>query len=136
MYAVIGKRKEGCKNSHPTFIYTMISNFLSALRREINRFLKKFPVLPTGNRFFYILILAKNNIFSTFFVIMLFFASFFNLADANGKFSAMTIAAIQPGVGNSYTEVSLRSFQGQIAKEAMYDSIGNGRGGISEEQID
>src|SRR3990167_7394478 len=136
MYAIIEERREGRMNSHLTSIYTMISNFLSAVRREINMLAKKFPVLPTWNRFFYILHLAKNNIFSTFFVIMLFFASFFNLADANGKFSAMTIAAIQQGVGNSYTEVSLRSFQGQIAKEAMYDSIGNGRGGISEEQID
>ena len=71
-----------------------------------------------------------------FFVIMLVFASFFNLADANGKLSAMTLAAIQQEAGNTYTEVSLRSSQGHISKEAVYDSTGVGRGGISEEQID
>ncbi|MEK7493588.1 MAG: peptidoglycan DD-metalloendopeptidase family protein, partial [Patescibacteria group bacterium] len=109
---------------------------LSALRKELNRFLKKFPVLHTLNRFFYILTLAKNNVFSMFFVIMLVFASFFNLADANGKLSAMTLAAIQQEAGNTYTEVSLRSSQGHISKEAVYDSTGVGRGGISEEQID
>lgn len=114
----------------------MISNVLSALRKELNRFLKKFPVLPTGNRFFYILTLARSNVFSAFFVIMLGFASFFNFADANGKLSALTLAAMQKNAENTYTEVSLRSSQGHISKEAVYDSTGDGRGGISEEQID
>ena len=137
-YYVCGYRKEeeGRTNSYLTLIYTIISNFLSALRRRINSFLKKFPVLPTGNRFFYIFDLAKNNVFSAFFVIMMFFASFFNLADANGKISALTLGAMQKEAGNTYTEVSLRSSQGHISKEAVYDSTGDGRGGISEEQID
>ncbi|MBI5913012.1 peptidoglycan DD-metalloendopeptidase family protein [Candidatus Azambacteria bacterium] len=114
----------------------MISNFLSALRRGIHALTTKFPVLPTGNRFFYILDLAKSNVFSAFFVIMLFFASFFNIADANGKLSAITLAAIQQNAGNSYTEVSVRASQGHISQEAVYDSMGEGRGGIDEEQID
>ena len=67
---------------------------------------------------------------------MMFFASFFNLADANGKLSALTLGAMQKEAGNTYTEVSLRSSQGHISKEAVYDSTGDGRGGISEEQID
>ena len=136
MYAIIEERREGRMNSHLTSIYTMISNFLSAVRREINMLAKKFPVLPTGNRFFYILHLAKNNVFSTFFVIMLFFASFFNIADANGKLSALTLGAIQASTGNTYTEVFLRSSQGHSSQEAVYDSTGDGRGGINEEQID
>lgn len=136
MYAVIEKRREGCTNSYLTLIYTIISNFLSVLRRGINKVKTKFPVSPTGNRFFYILDLAKNNVFSVFFVIMLFFASFFNLADANGKLSAMTLTAMQSDAGNSYTEVSLKSSQGHISKEAVYDSMGDGRGGINEEETD
>lgn len=114
----------------------MISNVLSVLRKELNRFLKKFPVLSTGNRFFYILDLAKSNVFVTFFIIMLGFASFFNFADANGKLSALTLAAMQRSGENTYTEVSLRSSQGLISKEAIYDSIDDGRGGINEDETD
>lgn len=136
MYAVIEEERDEHTNSYLTPIYTMISNVLSVIRKELNRFLKKFPVLPTGNRFFYVVDLAKNNVFSAFFVGMVVFASFFNIADANSKLSAMTLTALQRTTENTYTEVSLKSVQGHFSKEAVYDSTGEGRGGISEEQID
>lgn len=179
-YYVCGYRKEeeGRTNSYLTLIYTIISNFLSAVRRRINSFLKKFPVFPTGSRFFimtyaygvllrclrrfpvhrifytprvfasrrlalhpnayvlYIFNLAKSNVFSAFFALMVLLASFFNIADANGKLSILTVGALQEEAGNTYTEVSLRSSQGYASQEALYDSTDDGRGGISEEQID
>ncbi|MCR4322816.1 MAG: LysM peptidoglycan-binding domain-containing protein [Candidatus Azambacteria bacterium] len=136
MHEVIEETREGRSDSYLNLIYTMISNFLSALRRGINTLIAKFPVLSTGNRFFYILAFAKKNVFSVVFVIMLLFASFFNLADANGKLSAMTLTTIQQNAENTYTEVSLKSSQGYISKEAVYDSIDDGRGGIAEEEAD
>lgn len=127
------------ESSYFTPIFTQLKNFFSGLRRKMHSSLSQFPVLPTGNSFFYVLSRLKNNVFMAFFVIMVLFASFFNIGDMGGYLSEMTVAALRPNEVNAYSEVALRAAQVRDdARDALYDSsfddAEDGRGGINDEE--
>lgn len=81
----------------------------------------------------------KNNVFAAFFVIMVLFASFFNIGDMGGTLSAMTVAALRPNEVNAYSEVAQRVAQAKsTAADAIYDAsfdeAEGGRGGMDDEE--
>lgn len=137
---ICGSVRAAAERHYFTLIVTQLKNFFSAMRRKINSTLSQFPVLPTGNTFFYMFSRLKHNVFTAFFVIMVLFASFFNIGDMGGSLSAMTAAALRPNNVNAYTEVVQRAVHARGAgTDAMYDASFDdaemGRGGISDEEM-
>src|SRR3989344_6487383 len=127
------------RSSISTLIFTQIKNFFSALWRKINSTRSKFPVLSTGNSFFYVLSRLKNNVFTAFFVIMVLFASFFNIGDMGGALSEATISVLRSHEAYAYKEVAQRAVQVRAATaDALYDASFNdaegGRGGLDDEE--
>lgn len=111
------------------------------MRRKIDSFRFQFPVLPTGNSFFYALSRLKNNVFTAFFVIMVLFASFFNIGDMGDAVSAMTVSALRPNEASGYQEVSQKAVRVRIASadaviDGALDDGEGGRGGLGDEEVD
>lgn len=122
-----------------TRIVTQIKNFFSAMRRKINSTRFQFPVLPTGNSFFYVFSRLKHNVFTAFFVIMVLFASFFNIGDMGNTLSAATVAALRPNEVNAYSEVAqkasyARADKGGAMDDVTFDEAEEGRGGLADEE--